>query len=161
MHQIPSKVLMHFCFMCNAVVILQRNFHHIKTYLLNKKIHQSRRIISALTARFVEKTANATLGHNWFLNIANYLHERKNMNIKIMDSRNKICCPICFLYIYSYFLFLINQYIKPSATRKPPRMQRKMTLSVPSNIGQPAKVRSPYHTVMKIKNTAIKTASKP
>ena len=39
---------------------------------------------------------NATLGHNWFLNIANYLHERKNMNIKIMDSRNKICCPICF-----------------------------------------------------------------
>ena len=36
MHQIPSKVLMHFCFMCNAVVILQRNFHHIKTYLLNK-----------------------------------------------------------------------------------------------------------------------------
>ena len=78
---------------------------------------------------------NATLGHNWFLNIANYLHERKNMNIKITDSRNKICCPICFLYIYSYFLFLINQYIKPSATRKPPRMQRKMILSVPSNIG--------------------------
>lgn len=77
---------------------------------------------------------NATLGHNWFLNIANYLHERKNMNIKIMDSRNKICCPL-FLYIYSYFLFLINQYIKPSATRKPPRTQRKMILSVPSNIG--------------------------
>lgn len=113
---------------------------------------------------FIENCAdnnNATLGHNWFLNIANYLHERKNMNIKIMDSRNKICCPICFLYIYSYFLFLINQYIKPSATRKPPRMQRKMILSVPSNIGYPAKVRSPYHTVMKIKNTAIKTASKP
>lgn len=86
---------------------------------------------------FIENCANsynATLGHNWFLNIANYLHERKNMNIKIMDSRNKICCPL-FLYIYSYFLFLINQYIKPSATRKPPRMQRKMILSVPSNIG--------------------------
>lgn len=78
---------------------------------------------------------NATLGYNSFLNIANYLHELKNMNIKIMDSRNKICCPICFLYIYSYFLFLINQYIKPSATRKPPRTQRKMILSVPSNIG--------------------------
>ena len=87
---------------------------------------------------FIENCAddnNATLGHNWFLNIANYLHEQKNMNIKIMDSRNKICCPICFLYIYSYFLFLINQYIKPSATRKPPRTQRKMILSVPSNIG--------------------------
>lgn len=57
---------------------------------------------------FVENCANsynATLGHNWFLNIANYLHERKNMNIKIMDSRNKICCPICFLYIYSLFSF--------------------------------------------------------
>lgn len=35
---------------------------------------------------FIENCAdnnNATLGHNWFLNIANYLHERKNMNIKI------------------------------------------------------------------------------
>ena len=34
---------------------------------------------------FIENCAdnnNATLGHNWFLNIANYLHERKNMNNK-------------------------------------------------------------------------------
>ena len=38
MHQIPSKVLMHFCFMCNAVVILQRNFHHIKTYVFKQNI---------------------------------------------------------------------------------------------------------------------------
>lgn len=78
---------------------------------------------------------DATLGHNWFLNIANYLHERKNMNIKIRTAEIKSAVRICFLYIYSYFLFLINQYIKPSATRKPPRMQRKMILSVPSNIG--------------------------
>lgn len=85
---------------------------------------------------FLENCANsynATLGHNWFLNIANYLHERKNMNIKTTDSRVIFCCPN--FYIFNYFLFLINQYIKPSATRKPPRMQRKMMLSVPSNIG--------------------------
>lgn len=60
--------------------------------------------------KFIENCAdnnNATLGHNWFLNIANYLHERKNMNIKIMDSRNKICCPICFLYIYIVIFFFL------------------------------------------------------
>lgn len=88
---------------------------------------------------FIENCAdnnNATLGHNWFLNIANYLHERKNMNIKIRTAEIKSAVRFVFYtYIYSYFLFLINQYIKPSATRKPPRMQRKMILSVPSNIG--------------------------
>ena len=88
---------------------------------------------------FIENCAdnnNATLGHNWFLNIANYLHERKKYEHK--DNGQQILfllSDLFFIHIYSYFLFLINQYIKPSATRKPPRMQRKMTLSVPSNIG--------------------------
>lgn len=34
---------------------------------------------------FIENCANsynATLGHNWFLNIANYLHERKKYEHK-------------------------------------------------------------------------------
>ena len=85
MHQIPSKVLMHFCFMCNAVVILQRNFHNIRIYVfkhmissrrasnepptentlfsshqnifIEQKIHQGGRIISAPTVQFVQKTA--------------------------------------------------------------------------------------------------------
>lgn len=87
---------------------------------------------------FIENCAdnnNATLGYNCFLNIANYLHERKNMNIKIRTAEIKSAVRFVFLYTYNYFLFLVNQYIKPSTTRKPPRTQRKMILSVPSNIG--------------------------
>lgn len=51
---------------------------------------------------FIENCANsynATLGHNWFLNIANYLHERKNMNIKIRTAEIKSAVRFVF---YTY-----------------------------------------------------------
>lgn len=70
------------------------------------------------------------------VNIANYLHERKKYEHKNNGQQILfLLSDLFFIHIYSYFLFLINQYIKPSATRKPPRTQRKMILSVPSNIG--------------------------
>lgn len=58
---------------------------------------------------FIENCANsynATLGHNWFLNIANYLHERKNMNIKIWTVEIKSAVRFVFYTYIVIFFFL-------------------------------------------------------
>ena len=50
---------------------------------------------------FIENCANsynATLGHNWFLNIANYLHERKKYEHK-NNGQQKINLLSEFLHI--------------------------------------------------------------
>lgn len=58
---------------------------------------------------FIENCANsynATLGHNWFLNIANYLYERKNMNIKIRTAEIKSAVRFVFYTYIVIFFFL-------------------------------------------------------
>lgn len=66
MHQIPSKVLMHFCFMCNAVVILQRNFHNIRIYVFKHMISSRRADNIRRYGSVCTENRNATLGHNMF-----------------------------------------------------------------------------------------------